>query len=297
MESTNVNLITLLRDRVGELCGEGNFSEALDVANAAVGKAEKELSGEVDSIEAFAAALEVRGDLLRSTGEYEKARDDYRQAIDRLEGRHDLCIQLGRLHADLGAVHDELGNLERAIDLWIEAMQYFEKAEPPALLDVASLSNNIAYLKKSLSDVDGAENSFLKALEILHRELGPNNDETASVCNNLGALYLQSGYNEQARDMHLMALDARRKLFGETHIDTAQSYNNLALALLRTGDVATAKRHFESAIGALESCGPEAVEELESIRDNYLDFLRRDGADASANQVEQRIAGILAQWE
>ena len=96
MESTNVNLITLLRDRVGELCGEGDFSEALDVANAAVGKAEKELSGEVDSIEAFAAALEVRGDLLRSTGEYEKARDDYRQAIDKLEGRHDLCIQLGR---------------------------------------------------------------------------------------------------------------------------------------------------------------------------------------------------------
>ena len=262
MESTNVNLITLLRDRVGELCGEGDFSEALDVANAAVGKAEKELSGEVDSIEAFAAALEVRGDLLRSTGEYEKARDDYRQAIDRIEGRHDLCIQLGRLHADLGAVHDELGNLEQ-----------------------------------SLGDVDGAENSFLKALEILHRELGPNNDETASVCNNLGALYLQSGYNEQARDMHLMALDARRKLFGETHIDTAQSYNNLALALLRTGDVATAKRHFESAIGALESCGPEAVEELESIRDNYLDFLRRDGADASSNQVEQRIARILAQWE
>jgi len=176
-------------------------------------------------------------------------------------------------------------------------MNCFEKADPPASLDVASLSNNIAFLKKSTGDFDGAENSFLKALEIMHRELGPNHDETASVCNNLGALYLQSGYNEQARDMHLMALDARRKVFGEQHIDTAQSYNNLALALLRTGDEATAKRHFESAIDALESCGPEAFEELESIRDNYLDYLRRDGAEGYANLVEQRISEIIVKWE
>lgn len=296
MEFTKVNLITILRDRVGELCDEGNFSEAIHAANAAVGKAEKELSSDVDSIEAFASTLEVRGDLYRLTGEWEKARDDYRQAIDQLDGRLDLGAQLGRLHADLGAVHDELNNIDRAVTHWEEAIRFFEKASPPAPLDVASLSNNLAYLKKSQGDMDGAENAFLKALEIMHRVLGQHHDETASVCNNLGALYLQSGYYEQAREMHLMALDARRKLFGDQHIDTAQSFNNLALALIKTGDPAVAKRHFESAIDALESWGPEAKEDLLSVSDNYLNFLRTDGAEGFANLVEQRVNDTLAKW-
>jgi tetratricopeptide (TPR) repeat protein len=103
MESTKVNLITILRDRVGELCSDGNFAEAKHCANAAVEKAEKELSSDVDSIEAFASALEVRGDLLRSMGEMEAARDDYKQSIDQLEGRLDLSAQLGRLHAPLNS--------------------------------------------------------------------------------------------------------------------------------------------------------------------------------------------------
>jgi tetratricopeptide (TPR) repeat protein len=296
MESTKVNLITILRDRVGELCEQGNFSEALYVANTAVEKAEKELNTDLESIATFASALEVRGDLFRQTGEWEKARADYRQTIDQLDNRIEDATELGRLHAYLGACHDQLNHLDRAIHHWDLAISYFEKATPPAQLDIASLSNNLAYLKKEQGDVDGAENAFLNALEIMHRVLGQNNEETASVCNNLGALYLQSGYFEQAREMHLMALDARRKLLGDHHIDTAQSYNNLALALIKTGDTAVAKRHFESAIDALESCGPDASEELSSVGDNYLNFLRQDGAEGVANLVEARITDTLAKW-
>jgi hypothetical protein len=96
--------------------------------------------------------------------------------------------------------------------------------------------------------------------------------------------------------MHLMALEARRKLYGETHLDTAQSYNNLALALIETGDPELAKDHFECAINALSQCGPEAQDELLSISENYVEFLRSDGADAYVDQVEQRVQQTLAQW-
>jgi tetratricopeptide (TPR) repeat protein len=296
MDSSKMTLISILRDRVGELCEEGNYSEALHAANAAVAKAEQELSPDLDSMEVFSLALEVRGDLYRQIGEPEQARDDYRQAIDQLNNRLDRCTQLGRLHADLGAVHDELDNAERAMHHWEVAISFFEKTTPPSSLDIAALSNNLAYLKKLTGDLDGAENALLKALEILHRELGAHHDETACVCNNLGALYHQSGHHEQAREMHLMALEARRKLYGETHLDTAQSYNNLALALIETGDPELAKDHFECAINALSQCGPEAQDELLSISENYVEFLRSDGADAYVDQVEQRVQQTLAQW-
>ncbi|MEN9990779.1 MAG: hypothetical protein RLZZ224_481, partial [Verrucomicrobiota bacterium] len=199
MESTKLTLLTILRDRVDQLCAEGNFTEALHAANAAVTKAEQELSSDLDSIEVFALVLEVRGDLYRLLGDIENARDDYRQAIDQLNNRLDLAEQLGRLHAALGAVHDDLENFERAIHHWEVAISYFEKTQPPSSVLIAALSNNIAYLKKSLGDLDGAETSLLVALEIFHRELGPDDDETASVCNNLGALYHQVGQYEQAR--------------------------------------------------------------------------------------------------
>jgi tetratricopeptide (TPR) repeat protein len=296
MDSSKMTLITILRDRVGELCEEGNYSEALHAANAAVAKAEQELSPDLDSMEVFSLALEVRGDLYRQIGEPESARDDYRQAIDQLNNRLDRCMQLGRLHADLGAVHDELDNAERAIHHWEVAISFFEKTTPPSSLDIAALSNNLAYLKKLTGDLDGAENALLKALEILHRELGAHHDETACVCNNLGALYHQSGHHEQAREMHLMALEARRKLYGETHPDTAQSYNNLALALSETGDPELAKDHFECAINALSQCGPEAQDELLSISENYVEFLRGGGADDHIDHVEKRVQATIAQW-
>ena len=128
MESTKVNLITILRDRVGELCEQGNFSEALYVANTAVEKAEKELNTDLESIATFASALEVRGDLFRQTGEWEKARADYRQTIDQLGNRIEDATELGRLHAYLGACHDQLYHLDRAIHHWDLAISYFEKA-------------------------------------------------------------------------------------------------------------------------------------------------------------------------
>jgi len=248
-------------------------------------------------MEVFSLALEVRGDLYRQIGEPEQARDDYRQAIDQLNNRLDRCAPLGRLHADLGAVHDELGSAERAIHHWEVAVSFFEKTTPPSSLDIAALSNNLAYLKKLAGDLEGAENALLKALEILHRELGAHHDETACVCNNLGALYQASGHHEQAREMHLMALEARRKLYGEIHLDTAQSYNNLALALAETGDPELAREHFACALHALSQCGPEARDELLSISENYVAFLRNVGQDAYVDQVETRVQEALAQWD
>lgn len=296
MDSSKLTLINILRDRVGELCEQGNYAEAMHAAHAAVEKAEMELSSDLENREVFALTLEVRGDLYRQTGELENARDDYRQALDQLDSRLDRCMQNGRLHADLGSVHDELDSLERAVHHWEVAISFFEKETPPAYLEIAALSNNIASLKKAMGDTDGAENYLLKALEILHRELGSHHDETACVCNNLGALYQLSGYHEQAREMHLMALEARREIYGEAHVDTAQSYNNLALALMHTGDPELAKSHFESAIYSLSDCGPEAQEELVSISQNYIEFLQIGGSNDHVQQVKKRVEKTLAQW-
>lgn len=294
MDSPTYNLMQILRDRVDSLVADQNYDEAVHAASAAVEKAQSSLTSDFDSVDAFAGALEVRAELYRSLRRMEEAKDDYKQAIDQLENRADRILQMARLHATFGALHDEMGNTERAAELWKKSLELFETADPPATLDVIVMANNIAYLMKSAGETDEAETYFLKALELSHQVHGPDHEETATVSNNLGALYLSSGYFEQAREMHMMALEARRKALGDSHPDTAQSHNNLALALLETGDRSWARRHFEKAMSIFESLGKGYLEDLEAVSNNYCQFLREEGEEGSAVRIENLVKGIAA---
>ncbi len=293
MDSPTATLITILRERIDALRDAGDLDEALHAANAAVEKSQQALSQDYPSIDAFVAMLEIRAEILREMGNHPAALEDYRQAIDQLDDRPDCHAQLGRLHAGLGAAHDGLGNRERTMAHWQEAIYCFERCEPPFLLDVAALSNNLGFLSKAAKDVDTAETHFLKALEILHAQLGVGHEETAAVSNNLGALYHSAKFFEQAREMHMMALDSRRSRFGETHPDTAQSHNNLALALLETGDRAWARRHFEKSLAGFEALGHEFLADLEAVASNYCGFLREEGETSLSEIIAARVQQVI----
>ena len=294
MDSPTVNLLSLMRQRTESLIAAGNYDEAYHAASAAVEKTQRLLGSDPDSIDAFANALELRGEIARYLARYEQARDDYRQAIDQLDNHPGRTAQIGRLYAALGAAQDALGNPERAAVMWAQAITYFERHEPPLILDIASIANNIGFLKKASGDLDSAETNFLRSLEILHEQYGSDHEETACVSNNLGALYQAAGYFEQAREMHMMALDARRKILGETHPDTAQSHNNLALALLDTGDRTWARRHFEKSLASFEALGAEYADDLDAVASNYCEFLRAEGESALAETIAGRVQAQLS---
>lgn len=287
MNSPTATLIGILQDRVAALRSAGDLDEALHAAHAAVEKTQQALETDLDTIDAFTDALEIRGDLLRELGRHEAACEDYRQALDQLDGRPDRSAQTGRLHAALGAAHDALGNSDRAVNHWLAAIAILEQQQPPPLMDIATLCNNVGLLYKAAGNFDTAENHFLRALEITHSQLGQQHEQTATISSNLGALYQAAGFREQAREMHMMALDARRELLGEEHPDTAQSHNNLALALLETGDRSWARRHFEKALAAFEALGRAHGADLEAVAANYCAFLREEG--------EPRLADIIAE--
>lgn len=293
MDSPTATLIGILQDRVEALRAAGDLDEALHAATAAVEKTQHALGPNLDSIDAFASTLEIRGDIHRELGNFELARDDYRQAIDQLEDRPDQFALIGRLHAGLGAAYDGLGREDKAGEQWHKAIEFFEKHEPPLMLDVAAMANNLGFLYKTAGDLDAAETNFLRALEITHSQLGQEHEQTATVSSNLGALYQAAGFHEQSREMHMIALETRRNLLGEEHPDTAQSHNNLALALLNTGDRSWARRHFEKALAGFETLGPEYLEDLEAVASNYCNFLREEGETQLAEVIAGRVNEVM----
>ncbi len=294
MDTANANLIQLMLDRAESLREQGDLHEAVHAANAAVDKCEQELGPDLDNIDAFVNSLECRADLLLELGQYVEAADDLKHAIDQLDNRPDRIAQVGRLYALLGAAYDGQERPEKAAEAWQNAVAYFEKHEPPLLMDVAAITNNLGFMAKAGGDLDAAEDYFLKSLEIMNAEVGVKHEETAAVSNNLGAVYLAAGYLDQAREMHMMALETRRELFGENHPDTAQSHNNLALALLQTGDRAWARRHFEKALAGFEQLGTAYAADLEAVASNYCDFLRDEGDASLAELIGGRVKEVLA---
>ncbi len=297
MDSPTATLIAILQDRVESLRAAGDLDEALHAATAAVEKTQQKLGPNLDSIDAFASTLEIRGDIYREFGNFEAAQEDYRQAIDQLQDRPDQFALIGRLHAGLGAAYDAMGQIDKAAEHWQTAIQYFEHHEPPLLLDVAAMANNLGFLYKAADDLDTAETYFLRALEILHSQLGQEHEQTATVSSNLGALYQAAGFHEQSREMHMIALETRRNLLGEEHPDTAQSHNNLALALLNTGDRSWARRHFEKALEAFEALGPDYAHDLEKVASNYCDFLCDEGERQLAEVIAGRVNEVLDRAE
>jgi len=294
MDTATANFIQMLLDRTDSLRQKGDLDEAVHAANAAVEKCEQQLDPDLDNIDAFVISLECRANLYLEMGKYVEAVDDLKHAIDQLDNRPDRIAQVGRLYALLGVAYDGQERSDKAISAWQNAVAYFEKHEPPLLMDVAGITNNLGFMAKASGDLDSAEDYFLKSLQIMHAEVGVKHEETASVSNNLGAVYLAAGYLDQAREMHMMALEARRELFGENHPDTAQSHNNLALALLQTGDRSWARRHFEKALAGFEQLGTAYAQDLEAVASNYCEFLREEGDASLAELIAGRVRTVLA---
>jgi tetratricopeptide (TPR) repeat protein len=293
MESGTTNLLHMLEDRVRALCESGKFSEARKAGEAAIEKAREALSDDQESIAELALSLEVKGDLLRQIGEMEPARKDYLEALDLLDGNAAYTEQLGRISASTAVIYDHTENIGEAKRFYERSVELFLRLDPPAMLDIADLKNNLAFLYEAEGDEDRAETLFLDALKISHEELGKDDPETAAICNNLGALYQKTGHIPQAREMHSMALENRVAALGAKDPDTAQSHGNLAVALAESEQSGDARKHFESAVDIYEKHVGEHMADYATVVTNFTHFLKGIGDQKSATALEKRAGKVL----
>ncbi|MDA7887825.1 tetratricopeptide repeat protein [Akkermansiaceae bacterium] len=93
-----------------------------------------------------ARALELRGNFLRDIGDTEEARSDYFEALGLLMSAPDCEEEVGRISANLAVIHDYGGDPGQAKDHYERAIASFECTRPPSVLDIADLSNNLAFI-------------------------------------------------------------------------------------------------------------------------------------------------------
>lgn len=290
MPSSNADLIDMLEEQVRALIEDGQFIKAKKTASEAVRQAKRRLerTDDAPTWSDLANALEIQGNVLRELDEHEAAIEAYDDALKAIDGSAREAERRARLHASRAVSSESNGDVDGAISHYQQSIVLFETLEPPAELDVADLSNNLAFLLKSQGEVDEAETLFLKALNISHNILGEKHEQTAALCNNLGALYIQCAYYDRSREMNMMALEARREIFGEHHPETAQSHANVAVALTYTNDDEWAEKHFRKAFDIFSDKAATHLEDLEVISANFSGFLRSKGRDEEADALEGR---------
>lgn len=287
-ESGTTNLLHMLEDRVTSLVEQGKIKEARQTAKAAVNRARSLHDDGKNGVIELALSLEVQGDLLRQTGELEEGREVYEEALGFLEKAADTDEQQGRISASLAVLNDMDESPDDAKRYYEKAIAHFRLLDPPALLDIADLNNNLAFFYDEEGDLDKAETLLLEALKISHEELGARHEQTGVLCNNVGGLYYKIGHFEQALEMHLMALDARQHTFGEQNAETAQSYANLALVYVATDEKALAREYFEKALGVYEGLISESARDYATVVANYTEFLKDQGELKEAANLDRR---------
>lgn len=274
MPTETDNVIHMLEELIRSLVNKGAWDEAMQVSERVVKQAVQvhELENDEGSGLALTNAHQVFGNVLRERGELKEALRQYNLALELVGGGDDYKDQQARLHLSAGVCFDLMEDADGTIKHYQRAIDFYEKLTPPGVIEIADLSNNLAYVLKAEGRVDDAESLYLKALQICHEHLGKEDERTANLCNNLGALYQQKDLPARAREMHMMALDGRSVSLGEDHPDTAQSHGNLAAALVGLGENDLATEHFQKAIAIYEKHNGEFEEDLELVKENYAIF-------------------------
>lgn len=289
MSNFSKSSLAKLEKLLGKSLDDASDEELLRLSDEIVDKARAGLETDLLSRHDLVEGLELRGKLHRYLGHFEKAREDYTEALSLLKDVEGVKDVVGRVCAGLAVSCELSGDAFKAKSYYKGAIKTFGELESAPILEIADLNNNLAFIYEAEEKFDKAETCFLEALKLAHGELGANDRQTAVFFNNTGSFYFKLGHDERAREMHEAALKTRLTLFGEAHIETAQSYANLALVFVRSGEVDKGLASFESALTGFESDLDESEYDYEIVSANYRDVLESLGDEKAIRALDQRL--------
>jgi transcriptional regulator with GAF, ATPase, and Fis domain/Tfp pilus assembly protein PilF len=193
--------------------------------------------------------LASRGMLLSMRGEYARAIDGCRQALDLLResrDQDDLVLQ-GRLYLSLGHSLERQGKTAQAGTAFENALSRFKSADDPR--GIAHAYNNLGLNRKQSQRLREAVAYLHRALEVLD-EVG-DYGRKASTCLNLGIIYTRLGEWRQARVQLERATQIAREV---------DHRGRLVKALLALGNLQLRCREYAKAAGSYEEAARLAAD-------------------------------------
>ncbi|HEY7416248.1 MAG TPA: FxSxx-COOH system tetratricopeptide repeat protein, partial [Ktedonobacteraceae bacterium] len=146
----------------------------------------------------YAITLHNLAHLACAEGAWTQAEAWYRQALgiwESMQGPQKPQAQ--NLHG-LAALFQQLGQTDRAFDLYQQALILREKALPPNHPDTAETLHQIAMLHETWGNVQDACSFYQRALAVREQALGPDHSRTRETRTAYARLLRESGREEEA---------------------------------------------------------------------------------------------------
>ncbi|CAF3565945.1 unnamed protein product [Adineta steineri] len=184
------------------------------------------------------------GDLLLKIGQFNKAEELYNVLLDQTSDEGEKAIY----HHQLGSVHLNQGDYEKAIWYFEQGLEILQKILPSNHLHLATIYNNIGGVYDKMGEYSKALSYYEKALEILQKTLPSNHPNLATPYNNIGGVYSSMGEYSKALSSHEKALEIRQKTLSSNHPDLAISYNDIGFMYDKMGEYSKALSYYEKAL-------------------------------------------------
>ena len=207
----------------------------------------------------LASVLNENGILRGELGDFDGARDFYLEALalrrSVLDEPHiDIVLSL----RSVGVTYWRQDQLQRALEITLEARHMFDKLNEPHPVVAMSLNNNLANVYSYMGRYEDAEPLLRDILAARYERLGENHLQTGFAHDNLAITLYYMGKKEEAEPHYRKALAILIGVYGEEHPEVAQTQANVASFLIDQGELEEAEALLISARDTLQTTvGPD----------------------------------------
>ncbi|CAF1063376.1 unnamed protein product [Didymodactylos carnosus] len=189
--------------------------------------------------------LNTLGTLLITMGENSKAKQYFQMLLD--DTSLDQIAHASVYH-NIGLVHDNQGDYEKALKSYEKSLEIKLISLPPNHPDIAATYNNMGLVHKNQGDYEEALKTYEKSLEIKMISLQQNHPSIATTYNNIGEVHDNQGDYEKALKSYEKALEIYLISLPPNHPSIAATYNNIGLVYNNQGDYEKALKSYEKSL-------------------------------------------------
>ena len=195
--------------------------------------------------------------------------------------------------ANLGVLHYELEQYDRAEPLLVEALDIQRKVLGENHPDLAVSMSNLAGLYQKICRYDKAEALYLAALRLRENALGQDSPALAATLHNLTSLYCDTGQYAKAEPPCRRALAIQQKALGDRDPAVARSLNALARICQKTGRPDQAEQFYNQALDIRTQVYGGDHPEVARVLNNLGDLLEDQGKFRQSLPMYERSLDIL----
>ena len=215
-----------------------------------------------------AQSLHDLGRVLWATGDYSRAEESYREALNirlKLPGDQRKDISMSLMH--IAACRRDQNDFAQAEQLYSEALQMRREKYGESHPDVAASYNNLATCYEKQSRYADAAGQFLKAIGIIEKLYGPADLRIARGKRHIASCWIELKQYDDAEAFLDDALQAQRRFLGAENRDVAATLHELARLRFAQERFEEAEELCRHALGMRQAkLSPQHAEVIQSLQ-------------------------------